>query len=358
MNSPVSQYEILKKVNADAYILLATNSSSDTDYVDTGLALGSSYCYLIRASNGTDTSTSNKACFIANVSQPPAYDYNRYATVISDNTINIKAHVDPLATSVKYYNLQRSINGTGSFSTIATLPPPVGTVLSHTDNSVNSSVNSYVYKLNAMDSCGHLIMSSNFDTTMLLTAAIAPNLDINLSWNDYGNWLGNVDHYDIYRAVDGVWNPASVGSVSFSGSGGTFTDDVSPFFTSQGIFSYYVVAKEGAGNAFGFSDSSVSNVVKVFEYPKIYVPNAFTPNEDNLNDVFIPVIGFVEPTEYSFRIFDNTGTPVIISTNPAEGWDGKKKGHDCPEGVYIYLVQCKSSNGDDSKISGTVSLFR
>ncbi len=354
MNPSVFQYQIYRSVNAGAFTLLANNGPTDTIFVDAGLQLGNSYCYFIRATDGVKTSTSNKVCFSANVTQPPTYHYNRYATVISNSRIDIKAYVDPAATSVKYYNILRAINGSGTFSTIATLPPASGTVLSHTDATVNAMINSYVYKINAMDSCGHVITSSNPDTTILLKVNVAPNLDIDLSWNAYGSWLGKVDHYNIYRAVDGVWNPAPIGTATVT----SYTDDVSVFTSTNGIFSYKVVAVEGTGNTFGFADSSVSNTAKLYEYPKIYIPNAFTPNNDGINDIFIPLIGFVDSSSYSLRIFDNTGTPIIISANPAEGWDGNKRGHPCPEGVYMYLINCKASNGDDSQLTGTVSLIR
>lgn len=356
----VTQYQIFRSVNgALPFTLLATNPSGDTDYMDSGLALGNSYCYFIRATNGTKTSSSNKACFSASVSQPPLFNYNRFATVLSDKSIQITAHTDTAGKSARYYNLLRATGTGGSFDSIATLSPPItGTTLAYTDNSVSASANIYSYKWQAMDSCWHVILTSNPGTTILLTATVAANLDINLSWNDYVDWSGNVSHYDIYRAVDGVWELSPFANYSYTGSGGTYTDDVAPYFTSKGIFSYKIVAVEGSGNPFAFKDSSTSNIAKVYEYPKIYVPNCFTPNGDNMNDIFIPVIGFIEPAEYTFRIFDNTGTPVFTSTNPAEGWDGKKKNHPCQEGVYMYLIQCKASNGDDSQISGTVSLIR
>ena len=350
----VTQYKVYKSVLPGPFTLLTVNAASDTDYVDTGLALGSSYCYFILASNGSKTSSSNKTCFSANVSQPPTYHYNRYATVVSNSRIDIKAYVDPAATSVKYYNILRAVNGSGIFSTIATLPPTVGTVLSHSDLSVNAGTNSYLYIINAMDSCGHVITSSNADTTILLKGNIAPNLDINLSWNDYGSWLGNVDHYDIYCAVDGIWISTPIGASTTN----SFTVDVAPYTNSKGAFSFKVIAYEGAGDTLGFTDSSASNVANVYEYPKILIPNAFTPNDDGLNDIFKPLLGFIDFSSYSFRIFDRTGTPIIITTNPAEGWDGKKKGHECPEGVYMYLINCKASNGDDSQLTGTVSLIR
>ena len=360
MSAAVTQYQLFTSVNAGPFTLLATNSVSDTDYVDTGLALGSSYCYIIRAANiNGKTSSSNKACFIASVSQPPQFNYNRFATVLSDNSIQITAHVDTAGLSARTYNLLRATGTSGNFSILTNLAPPVGTTtLTYIDTPVAASANRYSYKWEALDSCAHIIMTSNLSATMLLKASITPNLNITLTWNNYGNFLGNVDHYEIYQAVDGVWNTSPIGTVPPAASGGTYTDDVSFFMSSKGVFSYKVVAIEGSGNPFLFADSSVSNIAKVYEYPKIYVPNAFTPNEDNLNDIFIPIIGFIEPGGYTFTIFDNTGTPVMHTNNPAEGWDGKKKGHNCPEGAYMYLIQCKASNGDDSQISGTVSLIR
>lgn len=356
MSPPITQYEIYRSVNAGAYALLGINAANDTTYTDHTISLGNNYCYMIRAINGSKTSSSNRACFNANVSQPPQYVYSRFATVISDKSVALTAHVDP-AQGVKYYNLERATGNSSNFSVIKTLPK-TGSTLSFIDNNVSATTEFYSYRWRAMDSCNNVIMSSNTSTTILLTATIAPNLEVTLSWNDYNAWLGTVDEYKVYRSIDGVWNPTPIGTVPYTSNGGTFTDDVSPYLTATGIFSYYVTAIEKNGNSFGFKDSSVSNVARVFQYPKIYVPNAFTPNGDAINDVFLPVIGFIKPGTYLFTVFDRTGTPIFNTTNPSEGWDGKKKGRPCPEGVYMYLIQCKASNGDDSKISGTISLIR
>jgi len=355
---PVNQYEIWKSTNAGPFSLIGTNINSDTTYTDTGLVLGTQYCYFVRATSGAKSSSSNRVCFNPSVTQPPAFIYNRFATVLSNTSILVKAHIDVSATSVKYYRIQRAIGPGGSFSVIVPAILPAGSTITYTDNAVNTTTNSYLYKIEAMDSCAHVIMTSNRDTTMLLTATLAPNLDINLAWNDYGNWDGNVDYYEIYRAVDGVWGGGPIATVVYSGSGGTYTDDIAPFLSSKGNFAYYVVAVEATGNSYGFKDSSASNIVSVDQYPKFYVPNAFTPNGDNTNDTFLPVIGFIEQTNYSLMIFDKTGTPIFESISPAIGWDGKKKGHPCQAGVYMYLIRCRAANGDDSKISGTISLFR
>lgn len=353
----ISQYKIYKSINAGPFSLLITLSASDTTYTDNTIALGNSYCYIIQASNGAKASSSNKICFKASIDQPPQFTYNRVASVLGDRSIKILAHVDP-AKSVYAYRLQRATANAKSFSTLVTLAKPTNNLLSYIDNSVNTTSTSYLYKIDVIDSCNHVITTSNTNQTILLEASVAINVNIDLVWNDYSNWLGRTSHYEIYRAVDGVWGASPIATVAYSGQGGVYTDNVSPFFTtSKGAFYYKVMAVEGGGNKFGFKDTSFSNIAKLYEYPKYYIPNTFTPNGDNLNDIFRPIIGFIDPSDYTLTIFDNTGTPVFTTNSPLEGWDGKKEGHHCQEGVYIYLILCKASNGDSSKISGTLSLI-
>ena len=359
MNSAVTQYQIFRSVNGPPFSLIATPTFSDTNYVDTGLTLGNSYCYFVRAINvNGKTSSSNQTCFFANVTQPPLFTYNRFVTVVSDKSISLNAHVDPTQ-GVTYYRIRRATGTSGSYSTIANLPTTTSTTITYTDPAVSTQLNSYSYKVESMDSCGNVILASNVGQTMLLKASVAPDAEVSLTWNDYDSWLGTVDSYYVYRAVDGVWDLLPVGSVSYTGSGGSYLDDVAPFLSaSKGGFSYLVVAVEGSGNTFGFSDSSVSNVVQIKQFPKIYIPNTFTPNGDHWNDSFIPVVGFIDLSSFNMQIFDRTGTSIFISNNPTVGWNGTKKNHACPEGVYMYIVKCLSANGEEAVLSGTVTLVR
>jgi gliding motility-associated-like protein len=356
-NSGAVKYTIFRSTNGGVFSSITTKDVSDTSYVDTGLMLGTSYCYIVKAINGVKTSSSNKVCFIANVSKPPQFTYNRFATVTSPTSILVKGHVD-FSSSVKYYRIQRTTPKNGFFSIIAPAILPSAGTISYIDNSVNTTSNSYIYKIEVMDSCQHVIMTSNLDTTIHLVASIDTGLKINLNWNNYGTWLGSVGKYEIYRAIDGVWDSYPIATTALNKSGGSYTDDVSPYFSSKGSFSYYVKAIEGSGNSFGFTDSSTSNIAFVNEYPKFYIPNIFTPNGDNLNDVFLPIIGFFDRINYSMMIFDNTGTPCFETNDPTVGWDGKIKGHLAMSSVYMYLIRCKAANGNDSKMSGTLTLTK
>src|SRR5690606_35382418 len=65
--------------------------------------------------------------------------------------------------------------------------------------------------------------------------------------------------------------------------------------------------------------------IKVYEGPAYYVPNAFTPNGDGLNDIFRPVPVGIVTTDY-FRIFNRYGQLVYETTQWMKGWDGRYQG--------------------------------
>nr|HPH86706.1 gliding motility-associated C-terminal domain-containing protein [Ferruginibacter sp.] len=72
----------------------------------------------------------------------------------------------------------------------------------------------------------------------------------------------------------------------------------------------------------------------------IYVPNAFSPNGDGINDIF--KIKFPNSTfniqHLTLSIFDRWGGMVYTTDDVAVGWDGKKNGKNCPGGVYVYKI--------------------
>lgn len=91
---------------------------------------------------------------------------------------------------------------------------------------------------------------------------------------------------------------------------------------------------------------------------EMLIPNSFTPNEDNRNDYFFPVIQ-CEYTYFTMTITDKWGN-VVFSTNNVNGkWDGRFKGNLCPEEVYVYQIE-SIEKGSDKKVprKGYVSLFR
>jgi gliding motility-associated-like protein len=90
----------------------------------------------------------------------------------------------------------------------------------------------------------------------------------------------------------------------------------------------------------------------------IYIPNSFTPNDDDKNDLFFPVFQ-CEYNYYLITIYDRWGNTVYISNNINAKWDGKFKGNPCPDDVYVYKIEAIQKNTDKKIIrNGHISLFR
>ena len=208
-----------------------------------------------------------------------------------------------------------------------------------------------------MDSCGNDGMESNISRTILLKIISHSKESTNeLIWNDYESWLGNVTSYNIYRGIDGVMDPTPL--VNLPAGTNTYTDNVSQILSGQGIFSYYIEAIEGAGNAFGFNENSLSNIAEGYQEAKVFIPNAFIPNFDGHNDVFKPITLYVDLTDYQFLVFNRMGLKVFSTSNLNEGWDGTYKGVSCESGVFVYLIRYKTARGEYIDLKGSVTLLR
>ena len=91
----------------------------------------------------------------------------------------------------------------------------------------------------------------------------------------------------------------------------------------------------------------------------IYVPNAFTPNGDGVNDVLYVYGNCLEINQ--FRVFNRWGEKVWDTVNMDQGWDGYYKGVLQSVGVYVYLVRYSSNStnrGIARELKGSVTLIR
>lgn len=72
---------------------------------------------------------------------------------------------------------------------------------------------------------------------------------------------------------------------------------------------------------------------------KVFIPTAFTPNGDGLNDEFKPIVQSVDEGMYSFQVYNRWGQLVFETNNPDVGWNGEQFGREAEEGIYTYLVR-------------------
>jgi len=110
-----------------------------------------------------------------------------------------------------------------------------------------------------------------------------------------------------------------------------------------------------------FTDSVNISVRKCIYY-QVYAPNAFSPNDDGVNDVFkLFVNPDVSILSFKLIIHDRWGNMVFQSTDPELGWDGFQKGNRANPDTYIYAytIEYEDENGVGKQVNGgTVNLLR
>ncbi len=95
--------------------------------------------------------------------------------------------------------------------------------------------------------------------------------------------------------------------------------------------------------------------VQVYAGPNYYVPNAFSPNGDGLNDIFRAIPVGMTKTDW-FRVFNRYGQLLFETNQWLKGWDGKFQGKAQPMGTYVWIVKGLDKNGKVIEMKGTVML--
>ena len=90
----------------------------------------------------------------------------------------------------------------------------------------------------------------------------------------------------------------------------------------------------------------------------VLIPNAFTPNGDNVNDRLVAIVRNVQKLE--MRVYNRWGEEMYYNSNmlPGDGWDGTFKGKQQPMGTYVYLFNVTYTNGVRASETKSVTLIR
>ncbi len=128
----------------------------------------------------------------------------------------------------------------------------------------------------------------------------------------------------------------------------TVTDQT---YNNSGVYTAYLTVTNGVCMDI---DSVIITVTE--EGPTLYVPNAFTPNGDSINDVFW--IGATNIKEFHIIIFDRWGLKMFESSDIEKSWDGKINGKEVADGTYFHLINAKGNDNVEIKKQGTVTLFK
>ena len=125
--------------------------------------------------------------------------------------------------------------------------------------------------------------------------------------------------------------------------------------------STYLVTKPGkywVQAYFAEYNITTSDTIEIIDCEPIFIPNSFTPNGDNLNDIF-KVESLKEINDFKLIIYNRWGELLFESTDINKGWDGTFKNKTVPLGVYIYMLTgIIKDTGEQIKKTGSVTVVR
>ena len=149
----------------------------------------------------------------------------------------------------------------------------------------------------------------------------------------------------------------ATGGTQYAWTPGTNLSDTSIYdplgiYPDTGTFVYYVHVI----SPYGCSGEDTIKVT-VVNQAAFFVPNAFSPDGDGLNDIFRPVAVGYRAMNY-FRVFNRWGQQVFFSNSLEQGWDGTYKGVKAEMGTYYWEMSYTDRFGMKAFLKGDVTLVR
>jgi gliding motility-associated-like protein len=134
---------------------------------------------------------------------------------------------------------------------------------------------------------------------------------------------------------------------------GANSNQISPVHLYGDTGTYCVTLTQTSIN--GCIDSTI-NCVRIDPDITLYVPKAFSPNGDDINDNFYAIGQYV--ADYSIEVYDRWGKSVFAGIKMADKWDGKLNGSELAQGTYTWYIKATDSLGKKIRKTGTVTLIR
>jgi len=128
------------------------------------------------------------------------------------------------------------------------------------------------------------------------------------------------------------------------------TQNTEHYFNEVGDFNVRLTVTNLAG-----CEDTHSETVTIIPY---FVPNAFTPNGDGINDNFFFSGYDLDVATYEMKIFDRWGNLMFAGQNQLDIWKGDGPGGDAPQGTYAYRIIVKTRGGKEHVFNGAVNLIR
>ena len=349
-------FRIYRKILGEGSTLLATVAPEDSIFVDSTIQEGNKYHYAVMAvdeENGY-SALSNK--FVFNLAQKDRPDFFHIKSIRNDhgsgfNQVNLLVDTN---SELHALSLIRSLREEGGFVELFRQSSDLDQDMILEDESGKADQSAFYYQVVAYDVCGDELGRSQIAKSIHISGEKNIQDLINtLEWNAYqgfdtvGTEVGNYDLFRLTQGGDAELLNSTLGPLDYE-------DNLVGVQWIGGDICYYVEATESAVNDLGLQERSLSNQVCLAFPPRVFIPNAFTPDADGRNDRFVPDVNYVDPSAYDLRIYDRMGRLVYTATDPSVGWDGSG----LPAGVYAYVLVLQNARSESLEYAGQVHLIR
>jgi len=320
---------------------------TENEYIFENIKENTQYTYWLETRWQGQDSTSNSNPVEKFTLMPQSPDYiNAVSASVDGADTRLKFDIAPNS-ELSSYHLYKSDSYNGTYNQVEMITSENNTIETIDYNSNPDNTVSY-YKLASANACGNETTVSDTIHNILLTVDNEEYVNT-LQWNYFKNGLVNAT-YNIYRITEG----SQATLIRSFNNYNTVHDDIEALEGQDltGQFCYYVVV-----NQEGSAETSQSNTACVTLNPEVYIPNAFTPNDDGTNDEFKPEFSFL-PTDYNLKIYNRWGNVIFESNSATEPWTGTDtSGKKVPTGTYIYLLQIKTPKGETIDKRGNITVF-
>ena len=340
----VSAYQIYRQEGTDKYKQIAKLDGQTNEFIDS-FVCNNLYTYKVEAikANSSFTSTSRSDTTSPNYTPPTGAVDLFVTTVDSNHTITSwYPHKHP---KIESYTIGRYSTDLGKIYTYR----EVRDTFMIDDDAYTDNI-AYSYRVYGKDFCENITDISNTGNSIVLR--ISRSGDDNLvKWNRFFEWPTIATSYQLQRRTTNEdWKTI----ISNNGNDTSYVDK-GIYQDEQAFFEYRVIAN--------FQNKiSISNVVSQVPDARIFIPNAFSPNGDGVNDVFKIIASAVDNgsaatfDKFTLKIINRWGELVYESNDIHEGWDGSFRNKYCPVGNYIYYAEVRDLNGEFYYYSGNLKI--
>jgi len=130
---------------------------------------------------------------------------------------------------------------------------------------------------------------------------------------------------------------------------------INHIYSNLGTYTVTLIVKTNEG-----CSDTIKGTVEVLEDINVYIPNSFTPNDDNLNEEFFPQGTGISEEKYQMQIYDRWGELIFSTSKLDEHWKGLKSNGSEPvlQDTYIYKIDLQTIKGNKINKIGHVNLIR